>query len=163
MGTNEGFKISDKRATHDDGERPEATEPRSPSTPAAESRAGSSPSSQPSQPRAGGAAGMGADREALFGPDDEQPLSLLELNSFEITNFFLGLMIQKAWIALGLVGNPATGRVERDLAEARRLIDLVSLIAGHMQGKWGHPELEQELQAQLTNLRLNFAKLTPTP
>ncbi len=158
MATNDGIKISDKRATHDDDEdRPSAREPGKSVPGSAPTQAGAPPhpSDSPEAPVPEG--------EAAFGPEDEQPLSLLELNFFEITNFCLGLLIQKAWIALGLVGNPATGRLERDPAEARRLIDLISLIAGHMQGKWGHPDLEQELQTQLTNLRLNFAKLPPTP
>lgn len=152
------LKISDKRASHeDDGEKPATPTPAlSPDRPAPVPVA-------PGATETAGQATGDLDGEPAPGPDGEQPLSILELNFFETTNFFLGILIQKAWIALGLVGNPANGQLASDPQEARRLIDLITVIAEHLKGKWKHPMLESELQTQLTNLRLQFAKLPQNP
>ncbi|NLI79354.1 MAG: DUF1844 domain-containing protein [Candidatus Riflebacteria bacterium] len=154
------FKISDKRASHeDDGEKPTTPAPAPSPSPDRPAPVPTPPGpTEPPDQTTGDPGG-----EPSPGPDDEQPLSILELNFFETTNFFLGILIQKAWIALGLVGNPATGQLARDPQEARRLIDLITVIADHLKGKWEHPMLESELQTQLTNLRLQFAKLPKNP
>lgn len=165
MDKKDEFKVSDKRASHDEGKVSEAPPAKADPSPKAPEPAPPSRETIPAGGSADGGHGLPQPSDhphgelPAHGSDEEPPLTLLELNFQEISNFFLGILLQKAWLALGLVGNPDTGRIERNIPEARQFIDLVSAIADHMKGKWGEPMLETELQTQLTNLRLNYAKL----
>ena len=86
------------------------------------------------------------------------PMALFAAPVREISSYFLEILLRKAWVSLGMMPDPMTGRRKANAAEARLAIDLVSGIADQMSGKWGHPGMETELRNQLTNLRLHLAK-----
>jgi hypothetical protein len=86
-----------------------------------------------------------------------------------LLQYALQLFAQQAWMAMGLVANPATGQVEVDLAQARVAIDTVGDLVGRLEGA---PEsalpanARRELRNVLNNLRLNFVnqrKANETP
>ena len=62
-----------------------------------------------------------------------------------------------AWPALGLVPNPATGKVERRLVEARLAIDLCAFITERLAGHLPADALSA-LQQAVANLKLNFVE-----
>jgi hypothetical protein len=76
-----------------------------------------------------------------------------------ILRFTLELLNQRAWIALGLVADPVTGRVEADFAEAKRAIDVLAVLAAHVEAD-AAPEERRELQTLLSNLRINYVRQT---
>jgi|GEM_PF-5711975 len=138
MNEKEEIKIADKRASHDDDEVIEKEK-----TCAAEINDSVSESSV-------------HDEET---GKKEKPLSFLSLNMLETANFFVSIILQKAWIELGLIANPETGQAKANFEEARLAIDLLSAINEKMQGKWGVLGMENEINGQLANLRLNYARL----
>jgi len=62
-----------------------------------------------------------------------------------------------AWPALGLVPNPATGKVERRLDEARVAIDLCDFITARLDGHLP-AEAQATLQQTVADLKLNFVE-----
>jgi len=97
---------------------------------------------------------------AQGGRGGPNPMALFAAPVREISSYFLEILLRKAWVCLGMMPDPATGRRKPNPSEARLAIDLVSGIADQMSGKWGHPGMEAEIRNQLTNLRLHSAKTT---
>lgn len=64
---------------------------------------------------------------------------------------------EAAWQKLGLHGDPLTGKVSKDLSQARVAIDctvaLVEQLLPHLQG-----QEKRNYQALVTDLRMNFVK-----
>ncbi|HNV71853.1 MAG TPA: DUF1844 domain-containing protein [Candidatus Ozemobacteraceae bacterium] len=95
-------------------------------------------------------------RQARGSPGRATPFSMRPI---ELTHSLLGLLVQKAYVSLGLMPNPETGRMTRDLDDAGESIELLEVLVKHFSGKWQVPGMEAELQNQLSNLRLQYARL----
>ena len=69
----------------------------------------------------------------------------------------LGVLGAKAWQGMGLVPNPGSGKIEKDLGEAKIAIDAFSGLLEAMR-----PRLEgqalRDTEALLTTLRMNFVE-----
>ncbi|HNW34695.1 MAG TPA: DUF1844 domain-containing protein [Candidatus Ozemobacteraceae bacterium] len=124
-----------------------------------------------------------ADIPADMPPDDEEPSepqtpprragqpraphggtrgpSLVSMHIVETAGFMMEILLQKSFITMGLIPNPDTGRRERDLGQTRIAIDLMTATAEQMRGRWGMPGVEQDIEAQLTSLRLQYARMAP--
>jgi hypothetical protein len=61
----------------------------------------------------------------------------------------------QAWMALGKIANPMSGKVERDLDAARVMIDLLVELETRTEGRRSADETRL-LQGTLTELRLNY-------
>jgi len=61
----------------------------------------------------------------------------------------------QAWISLGKVTHPATGKLERDLGAARQMIDLLAELETRTEGNRS-PDESRLLRGALTELRLNY-------
>jgi len=61
----------------------------------------------------------------------------------------------QAWIAMGKVMHPATGKIERDLTAARVMIDLLVELESRTEGNRSSDETRL-LQGALTELRINY-------
>ncbi len=69
----------------------------------------------------------------------------------------MNLLAGKAWEAMGLVPNPTTKKVERNLEDARLAIDAAAALADLVRPRL--PENERrEIETLITNLRLNFVE-----
>jgi hypothetical protein len=68
----------------------------------------------------------------------------------------------QAWMALGKVASPVSGKVERDLGAARQMIDLLSELENRTEGNRSADETKM-LQGVLTELRLNFMDESKKP
>ncbi|MGQ9623230.1 MAG: DUF1844 domain-containing protein [Candidatus Caldatribacteriaceae bacterium] len=71
--------------------------------------------------------------------------------------YFLNLLSAKAWQYLGLVVHPENGQILVDLDEARKAIDLFSVILDALRRELSRDEL-RELEMHLSNLQLNFVE-----
>ncbi len=67
------------------------------------------------------------------------------------------LLHQGAWICMGLVADPVTGVINRDLEGARIAIDTIEYIASKLETKLD-PVMQRELKNLLTDLRLNYVQ-----
>lgn len=93
----------------------------------------------------------------------EEPLDFSGFNPFAgitvdgILQMAAGLLAERAWIDMGMVADPGTGKVEKRLEESRRAIDALADISRHLQAN-ATPDEKRELETTLTNLRLNFVR-----
>src|SRR5579871_400594 len=69
----------------------------------------------------------------------------------------IDILNQGAWISLGLVSDPATGQIERDLARAKTPIDSVSFLAEKVEGDLDE-QTRRDLQNLVRDLRLNYVQ-----
>jgi hypothetical protein len=85
--------------------------------------------------------------------------------STEANPLFVELIFQlqgAAWIHMGKVANPATGKIDRDLDMARGAIDMLGMIEAKTRGNLVADE-EHLLRELLTQVRLNFASEKKKP
>ncbi len=71
--------------------------------------------------------------------------------------YFLNLLSAKAWQYLGLMVHPENGQILVDLDEARKAIDLFSVVLDTLKKEFDRDEL-RELETHLANLQLNFVE-----
>jgi len=93
--------------------------------------------------------------------DDSEESGSLEENAlpdiYSVLMLFLGEMRSHAWLRMGLVANPVTGMIERDLAQARVAIDTAVFLAGQIEGVLP-PEERLPLRAMISDLQINFVE-----
>ncbi|HSV32162.1 MAG TPA: DUF1844 domain-containing protein [Atribacteraceae bacterium] len=75
----------------------------------------------------------------------------------DIGLYLLNLLSVKGWQYLGLMVHPENGKILVDLTEARKAIDLFSLVFNFFKDGSSREEV-RDLQAQLSNLQLNFVE-----
>jgi Domain of unknown function (DUF1844) len=128
-----GFRVTDRRRFSDEGEARDVDEvPEQ----AAASDVAAPPEPAPESPQ-------GAD------------LGLEEPVSF--SSFVLGLSTQ-ALLHLGEIEDPALGRLERDLAAAKHVIDILGILKDKTRGNLEQAE-ERLLEAVLYDLRMKYVEL----
>lgn len=64
---------------------------------------------------------------------------------------------QFAWRKMGFVPDPATGKVDEDMAQARIAIDVLSHLIEHLEPMLDDRE-RRDVQNLLSDLRINFAR-----
>lgn len=83
-----------------------------------------------------------------------QPQQTLPRPTFES---IVGVFSTQAFVALGLLPNPVTGKTEKQLPVARQLIDMLDVLEQKTQGNLTESE-QRQLQQTLTYLRLAFVE-----
>jgi hypothetical protein len=95
-------------------------------------------------PEAGEASGRGA-------------VPLEAISTRELLIWMLGVLGAKAWQGLGLVPNPSSGKIEKDLGDAKVAIDafaaLFESMRTHLEG-----QALRDTEVLLTTLRLNYVE-----
>src|SRR5574341_2512328 len=87
----------------------------------------------------------------------EQRADVVELLRWTIT-----VLAGSAWQNLGLVPDPATKKVDRNLEDARLAIDAAASLIEHLKPRVDEKE-QRELETLLANLRLNFVEQKSKP
>jgi len=81
---------------------------------------------------------------------------IASLSAGDMIQWVIAGLAEKAWERMGLVANPATGKITRDFEDARLAIDaiaaLVDLLAPRIE-----PAGLRRLQTLLADLRINYA------
>lgn len=131
---NQGFKVKDRRRFHPDGRPVEGRDEAAP-----QESAEAAPSGEP--PKAPEAA--------------EAPESLREIPA-DFSSLVLSLAAG-AHSGLGLAPHPVSGKVEKNLVQAKYNIDLLGILEAKTQGHLT-PEEAQLLQAVLYDLRMRFVE-----
>ena len=75
----------------------------------------------------------------------------------ELLVWMLGVLGAKAWQGMGLMPNPASGKIERDLGEAKIAIDAFAGLLDAMRSQLEGQAL-RDTEALLTTLRVNFVE-----
>lgn len=128
----EGFTFVDKRRVNADAETPTAQQ----TEPEADDPASPSPEAD-----ASAAAGHG----------------LPSLSVRDRLLMSIDILHQGAWIALGLIADPATGQVQQELGQAKAAIDSVAFLAGQVEHDLDD-ETRRELKNLVSDLQLNYVQ-----
>jgi Domain of unknown function (DUF1844) len=129
-----GFRVTDRRRFSDEGEARDVEE-------APEQASAPDAPQTPLEPAP--ESPQGAD----LGP--EEPVNF--------STFVLGLSTQ-ALLHLGEIEDPAIGRLERDLAAAKHVIDILGILRDKTRGNLEQAE-ERLLEAVLYDLRMKYVEL----
>lgn len=116
------------------------------------SEAGEAPESEEQSPDYG-AADLDSREEDLTG----MPAMDMGVTAILVTT--LNMLDARAWASLGLVPDPMTGKIEKDLPEARRAIDALADVMKHLESHATDAE-KREMQGNLSNLRINYVRLS---
>jgi len=83
-------------------------------------------------------------------------VDIAALSVWQLIPLFINILERVAWQKMGLVVNPHTQEIEKDLQQARVAIDSYTVLLEHL-GDNIEPETKTALKARLTDLKLNFA------
>ena len=86
---------------------------------------------------------------------DEQSLPHLSVRDRLL--MCIDILNQGAWIALGLLSDPSTGKIEQDLSQARIAIDCLRLLAEKVEADLDDVT-RRELKTLLNDLQVNFVQ-----
>ncbi len=91
-------------------------------------------------------------------PDDKAPgmVDITALPVWQIIPFFIRIFDQVAWQKMGLILNPMTQEIEKDLDQARAAIDSYEALLNQL-GEHIEPDMRKALESRLSDLKLNFA------
>jgi hypothetical protein len=78
-----------------------------------------------------------------------------EVQTGRLVPYLVEMFRYQAWVSMGKVASPATGKVEREMPVARAMIDMLSELETRTEGNRS-PEETRMLQGALTDLRLNY-------
>ncbi|MDO8123489.1 MAG: DUF1844 domain-containing protein [Candidatus Hermodarchaeota archaeon] len=84
-------------------------------------------------------------------------VDIAALPVWQLIPLFINILERVAWQKMGLVVNPQTQEIEKDLQQARVAIDSYTSLLEHL-GDHVEPDMKTVLKARLTDLKLNFAK-----
>lgn len=147
--------MSKKKKGNEVTDEPEDTvqEGESPPEPPSSPMEGEAPSEPPSPPVEGKAPPEPSEEPS---PED-LAAGLPPVDVYALLGSFIGIMGAQAWQWMGLVKDPSTGKIEKDMAQAKVAIDAVAALAAQLEGKVSPSESEQ-LKAMLSDLRINFVR-----
>ena len=135
-----GFEIIDRRRVSSEGEKTPPEE--EPSAEEGAAQAETQPTGEPEQ----------SSQEA-----EEEPREARAMTAEDIITMSIGLLQQQAWVSMGLVMDPTTKTVTKDLEQAKLAIDavasLVNLIAPGLD-----ESVQRDLRAMVSDLQVNFVQ-----
>jgi hypothetical protein len=102
--------------------------------------------------------------EAADLPPDEtaedEPLAAMDVYALLTTT--ISLLSSGAWAWMGLTASPFTGKMEKDLPQAKTAIDTVAFLVDQVEPRLSETE-RRDLRNMLSNLRLNYVQQMQTP
>jgi hypothetical protein len=103
----------------------------------------------------GGGDGSSATADAAAGMDEGNAGELPDV--YSVLALFLGELRNLAWLRMGLVANPGTGQIERDMAQAKVAIDTVAFLAQQIE-PYVPAQERLPLRALVSDLQMNFVE-----
>ena len=128
----------DRRAS-----REELHEPEQPTEQAPEERAES--------------ADAAATEEAPQPPEEGPGEGVPELTIYSLLRMFVGMVVQQAWVHLGVQIDQASRKLVQDLPKAKTAIDVLAALVQHLQPDLDGSE-KRELERALADLRINYTQ-----
>ena len=97
------------------------------------------------------------DKEEITSSETEPEPKLPSLSVRDRLLMSIDILHQGSWIAMGLVADPASGQIKRELEQARIAIDCVGYLAAKVE-----PDLDDHTRRELKNLvsdlQINFVQ-----
>jgi hypothetical protein len=150
MAEERGFEVIDKRRVSADAPPASESEAEGPQAATAAPEEQSPPPAEAAEPAGETAAG-----EPEGAGWDQGPLP--ELDAAGVISLSINMLHEVAWVKLGLVPNPVTQKIEKDLAQARLAIDCAADLVRHLE-----PHVDanarRDLQNLISTLRMNFVQ-----
>ena len=84
-------------------------------------------------------------------------MGMPELDVPGALRFCLQMLQEVAWMKLGLVASPGSGKIDQDLPQAKVAIDAVGDLVGRLNA-FAEESERRDLQTILSNLRINFVQ-----
>lgn len=138
----EGFTIRDRRRfLSEETTGPADASPEAPSPPA------------PTE------AALDDETEGFGEMDDAEGGALPDVHA--VLALFLNELRSLAWLRMGLIANPGTGEIERDMAQAKVAIDTVAFLASQLEATVP-AEDRLPLRALVSDLQINFVEQSKT-
>jgi len=92
----------------------------------------------------------------------QEGVNLFDIGIEGFIEYNLGMVLQFAWVYMGMAPSPSTGLIARDLERAKLCIDVFEFLAGKIK-----PMLPKEAQDELTritkDMKLNFIQSAAAP
>ena len=88
---------------------------------------------------------------------EPQALPLPALHTQDLLVLMLSVLEVKAWQGMGLVANPMTNKVEKNMEEARLAIDAYAATFEVVRVRV-EDQPRRDMETRLTNLRINFVE-----
>ncbi len=90
-------------------------------------------------------------------PGEPEAEELPEVSIYSLLRMFVGMVMQQAWVHLGVQMDQTKQKVQQDLPKAKTAIDTLASLVAHLQ-----PDLEatekRELERALADLRINYTR-----
>jgi len=80
------------------------------------------------------------------------------LDTYSLIGLFLGILVEKAWQAMGLRTKPGTDKIETDFDQASVAIDTAGFLTEKLQPRLPDDE-KRRLEGLVADLRLNYVRL----
>lgn len=84
-------------------------------------------------------------------------INMALLDTYTLMRAFIGLLANQAWQDIGLVMNPQTQKIEKNIERAKTAIDCIAFLIEKLEPQLQNEEKEK-LRSLLTNLQLNFVQ-----
>jgi hypothetical protein len=88
---------------------------------------------------------------------EAEEVMLPEVDVYSLLKSFIGMLGMQAWQKMGLLMDPSTGKIEKDMAQAKVAIDSIAALANQLEGRVSESE-QRELKAMLSDLQINFVR-----
>jgi hypothetical protein len=89
-------------------------------------------------------------------PGDETA-GMPPIDAYVLLKSFIGLLGAHTWQWIGLMPNPQTGKIDKDLTQAKIAIDSIIMLAKQLEGHLNDLE-ERDLKDMISNLQINFVQ-----
>lgn len=84
-------------------------------------------------------------------------INMTLLDTYTLMRAFIGLLANQAWQDIGLVMNPQTQKIEKNIERAKTAIDCIAFLIEKLEPQLQNEEKEK-LRSLLTDLQLNFVQ-----
>jgi hypothetical protein len=146
MAEEKDYEVIDKRGVRAEAQESSEASPEEPREPAEAAQSGGITEEE-----------LRAAMEEAAAAADSAGLGMPELDVPSALRFCVQMLQEIAWMKLGLVASPSSGKVEQDLPQAKVAIDSVGDLAARLNPYAGESE-RREMQTLLSNLRINFVQ-----
>jgi len=151
--------VEDKRVSYEADEESPATEPKA--APAEPSPEADEPEEPPEEPL------VEDEPEEAAEDADEQTAEKVAQTVFDIgiegfIQYNLGVVLQFAYVYMGLMANPSTGLVTKELERAKLSVDVFEMLVDKIKDKLSVRDREELVRA-VKDLKLNFINSASSP
>lgn len=109
---------------------------------------------EPEAEKAQATADVGSEQQAF---SQEEMANLPPVDVYSLVKSFIGILGAHAWQWLGLVKNPVTGQMEKDLSQAKVAIDSIRTLIQQIEDKL-EPTEQRELKGLIADLQINYVQ-----